>query len=76
MTAFDYKNQKWVAGNEAVRVRIAQIQEQLSLADSPLGERYAKFVGVPLSDLRASLNSELGRLQPWRKQAALRGGAK
>ncbi len=44
--AFDYMNQKWVYEGDAQRVRIAQIEEELSLLEGPRGNEYAKFIGL------------------------------
>ena len=41
--AYDYEAQRWVEGPAAVRLRLAQLQEELDLLTGPRGLEYFRF---------------------------------
>lgn len=48
--AYDYENQCWITNeDEAIKLRRAQLTEELSLLMGPNGIRYANFIETPRS---------------------------
>lgn len=44
--AYDYPNQRWVHGAEALNTLISQASEDLALLESDKGAEYAQAIGV------------------------------
>jgi hypothetical protein len=45
MSAYDYRAQRWVDGEEAVALRITQLKEELAVLESPMGQAFLNFMG-------------------------------
>ena len=63
MTAYDYHGQRWVHGDRARRVRLAQVEGEIALLSGHNARVYAQSVGLPsISQALASLRREWRRL--------------
>lgn len=49
MTEYDYKNQRWVEGPEAIELRNRQVLDELEILRSPQGLVYLRLVGAQKS---------------------------
>jgi len=59
LVAYDYENQRWIEGSEAILLRRNQLLDELNLLESPRGDEYARFVGVDKATAIARIMKEL-----------------
>lgn len=64
MKAYDYEAQRWVTGAEAVRVRRAQLDEELALLGSDRAAEYLRMIGssATVRESLASVRAQLAEL--------------
>lgn len=60
--AFDYETQKWMTGEAARKLLIAQNRQTLELLCSDKGAGYAKLMGASKEQMISDTNKELARL--------------
>lgn len=62
--AYDYTSQKWIAGAEAIRVRLAQLTQEVAILCSDEGARYFAFTKPRngTGTLRNAVTNKLGAL--------------
>lgn len=54
----DYNNQRWVSGDEGIKIRIRQIQQELKLLRGEQGQQHAAPYGVDRQTAIARLTIE------------------
>ena len=63
-TAYDYENQRWVTDeNDAITLRLAQLDEELTLLQGPRGADFAKFINVDRSKAISAIMLEQLKLR-------------
>lgn len=62
MNAYNYDEQRWITGEEAVALRRAQITKELELLTGPRGAAYATFLQSKRAELIARGRAALAAL--------------
>ncbi len=64
MNAYNYNSQQWTSGQDAARLRLKQINNELSLLQSERGGQYAAMIGVTKAERIKTLEAEKSTLKP------------